>query len=219
MSALNRWLIAFAATAAVVVVCYFWVDRQVALLAHAHTGERETFARFTHIPDPLIPAASALFIFCGLWVFAGKPASRFITAVALASISLIVSETIKSGLKFVFGRLWPDTWVQNNPSFIHDGAYGFYFFHGGPGYASFPSGHTTVTCALISVLWILYPYWRPFYAAIVAAVVVGLIGANYHYVSDVIAGGFLGTSTGWMTVALWRAPGRTVAAQADSPSD
>jgi membrane-associated phospholipid phosphatase len=123
----------------------------------------------------------------------------------MCSISLIVAETIKSGLKFFFGRLWPDTWVNNNPSFIHDGAYGFYLFHGGGGYASFPSGHTTATCALISVLWILYPGFRPLYGAVVLAVAVGLIGANYHFLSDVIAGGFLGTSTGWMTVSLWRA--------------
>lgn len=204
-SALVRWLIALAITAVAVVVCYFWVDRPLALLAHAYTGERETFARFTHIPDPLIPLASVAFVLCGLWTFAGRPMTRPVTAGALCGISLIVAETIKSELKFVFGRLWPDTWVQNNPSFIHDGAYGFFFFHGGHGYASFPSGHTTVTCALISVLWILYPYWRPFYAAIVMAVAVGLIGANYHFLGDVIAGAFLGTSTGWMTVALWRA--------------
>jgi membrane-associated phospholipid phosphatase len=203
--ALQRWLIGLLLTTAAVVVCYLWVDRPLALLAHAHTGERETFARFTHIPDPFIPVASAVFVVCGLWVFAGRLLARPMIVGALASISVIVAETIKSGLKFAFGRLWPDTWVQNNPSFIHDGAYGFFFFHGGPGYASFPSGHTTVTCALISVLWILYPYWRPFYAAIVLAVAVGLIGANYHFLSDVIAGGFLGTSTGWMTVAIWRA--------------
>jgi membrane-associated phospholipid phosphatase len=123
----------------------------------------------------------------------------------LCSISLIVTETIKNGLKFAFGRLWPDTWVANNPSFIHDGAYGFNFFHGGPGYAAFPSGHTAVTCAVISVLWMLYPRWRPLYGATVLAVAVGLIGANYHFISDVIAGGFVGTSIGWMTVAIWRA--------------
>jgi hypothetical protein len=91
-----------------------------------------------------------------------------VTAGALCSISLIVAETIKSQLKFACGRLWPETWVANNPSFIHDGAYGFNLFHGGAGYASFPSGHTAATC-------------------------------------DVIAGGFVGTSTGWMTVALWQA--------------
>ena len=202
--AFRRWLIGLLATVVAVAICYLWLDRPLALLAHAHSGERETFARFTHIPDPFIPTACVVFVACGLWVFAGRILSRPIAASALASISVIVAETIKGGLKFVFGRLWPDTWVQNNPSFIHDGAYGFNFFHGGPGYASFPSGHTTVTCALISVLWILYPYWRPFYAAIVLAVAVGLIGANYHFLSDVIAGGFLGTSTGWMTVAIWR---------------
>jgi len=202
--ALQRWLIGLLVTVIAVVICYQWIDRPLALFAHAHTGERETFARFTHIPDPFIPVASVVFIACGLWVFAGRVLTRPMGVGALASISVIVAETIKGGLKFAFGRLWPDTWVQNNPSFIHDGAYGFNFFHGGPGYASFPSGHTTVTCALISVLWIFYPYWRPFYAAIVLTVAVGLIGAHYHFLSDVIAGGFLGASTGWMTVAIWR---------------
>jgi membrane-associated phospholipid phosphatase len=95
--------------------------------------------------------------------------------------------------------------VQNNPSFIRDGAYGFNFFHGGPGYASFPSGHTAATCAVISVLWIMVPKWRPLYALVVLAVAAGLIGANYHFLSDVIAGGFVGSSTGWMTAALWQA--------------
>jgi membrane-associated phospholipid phosphatase len=95
--------------------------------------------------------------------------------------------------------------VQNNPSFIHDGAYGFNLFHGGLGYASFPSGHMAATCAVVSVLWIMVPKWRPFYALIVLAVAAGLVGANYHFLSDVIAGGFVGASTGWMTVALWQA--------------
>ena len=65
-----------------------------------------------------------------------------------------MAETIKNGLKFVFGRTWPETWVNNNPSFIRDGVYGFNWFHGGAGYASFPSGHMSVTCALAAVLWI-----------------------------------------------------------------
>jgi hypothetical protein len=32
--------------------------------------------------------------------------------------------------------------------------------------------------------------------------VVGLIGADYHFVSDIVAGGFLGASAGWMTVLI-----------------
>jgi membrane-associated phospholipid phosphatase len=148
----------------------------------------------------------------GLWALAGRPLSNLVAVGVLCSISLIVGETTKSLLKFVFGRLWADTWVQNNPSFLHDGAYGFNFFHGGAGYASFPSGHTAATCAVISVLWMLYPKLRPLFALAVLAVAVGLIGANYHFLSDVIAGGFVGSSTGWMTVALWQARGRAPAA-------
>ncbi len=203
MTAIQRWLLAFLLTAVVVVVCYRWVDRPLALLVHAQNTHHDTFERLTHIPDLLIPLASVAFVVCGLWILAGWPVPNVLVAGALCSISLIVAETIKSELKFVFGRLWPDTWVKNNPSFIHDGAYGFNFFHGGPGYASFPSGHTAATCALISVLWTLYPKLRPLCVLIVLAVAVGLIGANYHFLSDVIAGGFVGVSTGWMTVTFW----------------
>jgi membrane-associated phospholipid phosphatase len=117
-----------------------------------------------------------------------------------------MAEAIKNQLKFAFGRTWPDTWVNDNPSFIHDGVFGFNPFHGGPGYMSFPSGHLSLTCAIVSVLWIMYPAFRPFYAAVVLAVVVGLVGANYHFLSDIIAGGFVGTSTGWMMTAFWRLP-------------
>lgn len=205
MTALQRWLLALLLTAVAVAVCYLWVDRPLALLAHAHSTRRETFASITHLPDPLLPLAAISFVALGLWVFTGRQLNKFARAGLLSSTSLIVGEAIKNGLKFVFGRLWPDTWVQNNPSFIHDGAFGFNFFHGGAGYASFPSGHTTATCALISVLWIIYPKLRALYALAVAAVAIGLIGANFHFLSDVIAGGFVGTSTGWMTVALWRA--------------
>jgi membrane-associated phospholipid phosphatase len=56
----------------------------------------------------------------------------------------------------------------------------------------------------MSVLWIYYPQWRALYALVVAAVVAGLIGANYHFLSDIIAGGFVGCSSGWMATALWR---------------
>jgi membrane-associated phospholipid phosphatase len=205
MTAIQRWLLALLLTVVAVIICYLWLDRPLALFVHSRAAHRETFDRLTHIPDLLIPLAATAFVALGLWVLAGRPMSKAVAVAALCSISLIVTETIKNGLKFAFGRLWPDTWVQNNPSFIHDGAYGFNFFHGGGGYASFPSGHTAATCALISVLWILYPKLRSLYALIVLAVAVGLIGANYHFLSDVIAGGFVGSSTGWMTVALWQA--------------
>ncbi len=204
MGAIQRWLLSLLATAVAVVIAYLWIDRPIALVAHHQLAHHETFVQLTHIPDPFMPLAVIAFVVLGLWRLSGRALTRLQATAAIASISLVMTEATKNLLKYVFGRTWPETWVRNNPSFIHDGAYGFNPFHGGQGFASFPSGHTAVTCAVISVLWIAYPTWRPLYALAVAAVAVGLIGANYHFLSDVIAGGFVGVSTGWMATALWR---------------
>src|SRR5665647_1291423 len=207
MTAMQRWLLILAITVSAVVISYLWLDRPVALLAHAQLPQHEAFAQLTHIPDPLIPLGVVTFVGLGLWSFSGRTLSKNQTATLVCSISLIMAEATKNQLKFLFGRTWPDTWVQNNPSFIRDGAYGFNLFHGGAGFASFPSGHSAVTCAVISVLWIFYPKLRAIYLFVVFAVVIGLIGANYHFLSDIIAGAFVGVSTGWMTTALWQTRG------------
>jgi membrane-associated phospholipid phosphatase len=113
-----------------------------------------------------------------------------------------MADAIKDQLKFMFGRTWPETWVENNPSFIRDGVYGFNWFHGGAGYRSFPSGHMAVTCAVVGVIWIWYPRLRPLCAFVALAVAGGLIGADYHFLSDILAGSYVGISTAWMTTAL-----------------
>jgi len=204
MPAIQRWLASLVAIVAATTISYQWLDRPISLFAHGRLIQNETYSELTHIPDPFIPIAVVVFVAIGLWILANRPLPKFVTTMLLSSISVILAEAIKDQLKFVFGRTWPDTWVQNNPSFIHDNVYGFNFFHGGPGYMSFPSGHLSLTCAIISVFWIAYPKFRPFYAAIVLAVVVGLVGANYHFLSDIIAGGFVGASTGWMVMAMWQ---------------
>jgi membrane-associated phospholipid phosphatase len=86
--------------------------------------------------------------------------------------------------------------VQNNPSLIRDGVHNFNPFHGGPGFAAFPSGHMVAICAIMSAFWIQHPRFRLIYAICIATVFIGELGANYHFVSALIAGGFLGFSAG-----------------------
>ncbi len=203
MTAFQRWLSYFAGTVLAVVITYQWVDRPVSLFAHDNLAQYRIFVRLTYIPEPFIPAAALVFLGLGLWLIAKRTLPRCAATVLICSISLMAAESTKNQLKYVFGRFWPETWVQNNPSFIRDGAYGFNFLHGGPGYASFPSGHLAVTCAVVSVLWICYPKFWPLYILPVVAVSVGLGGANYHFVSDMIAGGFIGVTTGWIATAIW----------------
>jgi membrane-associated phospholipid phosphatase len=62
-------------------------------------------------------------------------------------------------------------------------------------------------CFAMTVLWICYPRLRAVYVLLIAVVATGLMGANYHFLSDVIAGGFLGVSIGYFAIALWEAGG------------
>jgi membrane-associated phospholipid phosphatase len=202
-SHLKQWGIAFAATVVAVAVAYALLDRPIAFYSAAHFAKKPWFDALTQIPEYLGRFGILVFVVSGTYGLIGRPLPRPLAVLLTSSVSLVVAAAVKEALKFAFGRTWPETWVQNNPSLIRDGVYGFNPFHGGQGYASFPSGHTTATCAFVAVLWICCPRFRAVYAVVVAAVVIGLLGADYHFLSDTIAGGFLGWLTGWTAVQLW----------------
>jgi membrane-associated phospholipid phosphatase len=210
MRTARTWSVAFVLTIAGVVVSYFWLDRPIAQFAHDQTQQFRLFELLTRIPEFMIPVVLVFIVALGLRALLGRSLTRIETVLTLAGASLSIVEIIKDQLKFAFGRTWPETWVRNNPSFIHDGVYGFNPFHGGAGFASFPSGHTAASCAILSVFWICYPRFRGGYALAIALVGIGLVGADFHFLGDVIAGGFLGTLIGWLTVAIWEAGARPV---------
>jgi len=106
---------------------------------------------------------------------------------------------LKQLLKWGCGRTWPETWQENNPSLIAGGVYGFHPFHWGVAYDSFPSGHAAVICSVTWILWLGYPRWRWWYAMVCFCPCAALVGMNYHFVGDVLAGVILGCMTGaWM---------------------
>lgn len=53
-----------------------------------------------------------------------------------------------------------------------------------------------------AVLWQVWPGLRMLWGALVAIVVVGLILGNYHFVSDTIAGLFVGAGIGLAVTKL-----------------
>ena len=208
MSRVRNWGIAFGLTSLTIAICYVAADRPLVLLVHAWLAQFKPFFVFlTRVPEPF-PVVATLIV-AGLCVrsLTGRPLSRPYAVALLWSLSLLVTTVIDRQLKFAFGRTWPETWVNNNPSFIQDGAYGFNPFHGGAGFAAFPSGHMAAICVAASVLWICYPRLQGVYALLVAVVTIGLIGANFHFLGEVIAGGFLGVSIGCLAIALWEAGG------------
>ena len=213
-----RWTMALLLTALLVAISYQWLDRPIAYFAHARFHNEPLFVWLTQIPEVFAPLAVVAFIVLGLRALVERPLNRLEAVLLLCALSLVVATAIKNQLKFLFGRTWPETWVRDNPSLIRDGVYGFHPFHGGIGFESFPSGHTTGVTAVMSVLWICYPRFRILYALIVAVVLIGLIGADFHFLSDCIAGAFIGASTGWIVVKLWETGGRAPVTRGNSMS-
>jgi membrane-associated phospholipid phosphatase len=179
-----------------------WLDRPLSTWSHQHLHDVAVFVWMTQIVEPLPLVAVAGLAVIAAAVVAGwrpGPRSRVLLACCLA---VLVAGAIKEELKFVFGRTWPETWVNGNPSWIGNGTFTFSAFHGGRGWASFPSGHTSVMAAPMAVLWQSLPQWRWLWSVPVIIVACGLLGADYHWLSDIIAGGCVGAATGAGMVAL-----------------
>jgi membrane-associated phospholipid phosphatase len=218
----SRIAIAAATCAILVGVSTKLVDRPVATWVHAHLGD-ERFGWFTanyegHLlrlgPFSLMASpAQALeqltaFVFAVLAIAAlagWRPGIRGRIVLALC-FSVFAVMGVTSAAKTVFGRTWPESWLGDNPSWIRDSVFGFFPFHQGAGWGSFPSGHTAVITATATILWLVLPLLRIVWVMLIALVVIGLIGANYHFVSDIIGGLYLGVAMGLGIAALMLSP-------------
>jgi membrane-associated phospholipid phosphatase len=201
----RAWVIGAVSSAALVLLSYLFLDRTLATLSHDHLHGIEWFVWLTYIPEPFVLVACAALVIAASRRIAGASIGWLDDLMLRAGISVIVASAIKDQLKWVFGRTWPETWINANPSYFGDGSYGFHPFAGGVAYSSFPSGNTSLILSFVSVLWILCPRMRWLSVALAVAVPVGLIGADYHWLSDIIAGGAFGTAVGVVAATLGRA--------------
>jgi membrane-associated phospholipid phosphatase len=186
-----------------VIVCYFYVDRPVAWFVHNHRFYSDKILVWApRISDWLTYLVIVAIIgVVASWIW--RPGGAIRTLLVAIALNLVATNAIKSGLKCVFGRTWPETWTDHNPSLIADGVYGFHPFHFSNAYQSFPSGHAAAAFALISILWLSYPRWRWIYAIAGGIACFALVGLNFHFVSDVIAGAMLGSTTGFYATWLF----------------
>jgi membrane-associated phospholipid phosphatase len=170
-----------------------FADRPIAAFMFAHFHDsRAPFVTLTHLVDWVEVAASLLLIWSLAQSLRGRPFGPGGQIALRTSLAVFVAIGAKDMLKIAFGRTWPETFVCGNPSFIRDAAYGFAPFHGGQGWASFPSGHDAVICAAAGALWVLAPRGRPLYLLAAALVSAGLLGADYHWLSDILGGALVG---------------------------
>lgn len=206
-SSARRFLLAVLSFALLIGLTVAFVDRPLASWVSVHLHDVGLFKSLTLLAEPLAPLASAGLAGAGLAAVAGWRPGRWGRVAIACGLAVLVTLAVKGQLKFAFGRTWPETWIDNNPSWIANGVFAFQPFHGGQGWTSFPSGHTSLIAAPMAVLWWAVPRWRWLYATAVALVGIGLVGADYHWLSDVVAGAYLGAAVGTAMLALVGAGG------------
>ncbi|MGA2618354.1 MAG: phosphatase PAP2 family protein [Thermoguttaceae bacterium] len=200
----RRWAVAIPVVGLLIVLCYFFVDRPVARFVHDHPPFPEALVEWSALLSDWPYIAAGLVVTGAVaWRFCQR-AGRLQTVLMALAASLATSVVLKQLLKWVFGRTWPKTQVGGAPSWIGSSAYGFHPFHFGSGYASFPSGHAALVCSVLSVLWHTHPRWRWLWAVLGLVLCVALVGMNFHFVGDVLAGALLGCITGSAMTALFR---------------
>jgi membrane-associated phospholipid phosphatase len=178
-----------------VLICYLWIDRPVAFFVYRHRINAIRAFRWLTYPPPEVQNWSALVVTILMVRRAWGPFLRWQKVLLVACISLIVADDFRISLGDVFGRYWPETWTHDNPSLIGTGTYGFHPFQRGDDIGSFPSGHACRILAFAMVWVIATPRSRNVQVVAIvlcAPMLVSLVAMNYHFVSDVIAGGLLG---------------------------
>jgi membrane-associated phospholipid phosphatase len=199
---LRRTAWAVAACTAVVVICYYYVDRPVAFFVHEHRIARFDELRWLTEPPPLVQSWSPLVVVMLLIRRAGGSWRRWQHVLFVACVSLIVADQFRESLGDLFGRYWPETWHNNNPSLIGTGAYGFHPFQVGDDVGSFPSGHSARIVGFASVFWLAMPGVRWLCALLTIPMLIALVGMDYHFVGDVVAGSTLGGIIGVFACTL-----------------
>lgn len=122
--------------------------------------------------------------------------SPFREATALACLTSICAYAINdSMLKLLFG-------VANPAAVMHGSQHVFNLLSGSSN-SSFPSGHMVLAGAFAGVFMRLYgSSTLPLSALLLVAAVLLIVG-DWHFVSDVIAGIFVGVSAGLLAGEVW----------------
>ena len=198
----SRLVIAALSCVTLVSLSIAFVDRPLALLMHRLFHRSYWLLPLAGIGQiPLSLAGPALIVAALAAWFGWRPARRGWTLIT-CGVAVVIASSCKDMLKEAFGRTWPESWLGDNPSLIRDGVYGFSPFHGGEGWSSFPSGHTAAIGAVAGVLWSRAPQLRWLWALLVLLTATGLVADTYHFLGDVIAGGYLGFACGRATLAV-----------------
>ncbi|MGB6452005.1 MAG: phosphatase PAP2 family protein [Steroidobacteraceae bacterium] len=189
------WLLSFGVCAAVVALSFVHMDVPIALLC-AKVGRFLSPLNVAFGASVILSLESAVVLGLILARVVRGHLSRFGEALAIACLASICSYGINGAvLKPFFG--------VPIPAAVIEGTRHTFNFLMGSGMSSFPSGHMILAGAFAGVFMRLHraSVW-PLSAMLVLAAGLLVVG-DWHFLSDVIAGTFVGVSAGILAGEVW----------------
>lgn len=194
--AVGLWCLLCAAALAATAAAMHWLDRPLALYFAANASQM----------NPLGEGLSSEMLIAGeMTVIIALAVTRILhgslpkpgKALLLACCASLCAFAVNDGmLKEIFGRPNPNLYLfAATPPHFH-------FLHG-TRQSSFPSGHMAMAGAFAIALARIYP--RTLIAFVVLLCLAGalLVVGDWHFLSDVLAGVFLGGTAGFVAGELW----------------
>jgi membrane-associated phospholipid phosphatase len=178
------YLASLPAVFAIILLCYFFVDRKVAEFFWAIPADaavKQLFAALSYMGEAqyyLVPPLILYVLLRKRFAYAAQASLFVFSTVALSGIAVNI-------LKFVFGRVRPELYFKEN-------LFGFDWFHYGHSFASFPSCHSATAFGAWLAFSLIAPGYRWFFITVGVLIASSRVVLTAHYVSDVIGGIYVG---------------------------
>ena len=187
------------------VYCYRYLDRSIALAIYKiFPFTRADIIPFTHFVRHVTNFAYLGFVIIFIIFYFIQKIFGFRTKLCIflkeLFINIITSYCIIHFLKYVLGRVSVRNGSNYKMEVIAD--YSRYGFHMFSNHSSFPSGHITlITTAMVTLLF-FYPKFRTGCIGIIILSSALVLYLDLHYLSDIIAGLYLGITIPFCTHIL-----------------
>ena len=202
LSSAKKFVLVSVTTFILVILCVLFLDQPIALYVY-HSDPIRSFIHMllgvikinssstdNEIPDLLMPMTLGVTLvsWIAYWLRAHRGIyDRHTYFFKMVGVTVPLAFMGKAITKFIFGRIDTPVWVSNPRIDIS-----FHWFNGVDMYHGFPSGHMAVLTPLFIALWHFYPRLRLLWGTVLAGLGIALVLTYYHFVSDVIAGAYLG---------------------------
>jgi membrane-associated phospholipid phosphatase len=192
----RTWLLCLLICTLAAAVSFVYLDVPVAHRVYGIFGPGKGGLATGFASDVLLSVEAAVVLALVILRITHGHLSPFREASALACLTSICAYAINdSALKPLFG--------VPGPAAVMRGSHHAFHFLSGFSDCSFPSGHMILAGAFAGVFMRLYRRSvRPLSALLFVAAVLLVVG-DWHFVSDIIAGTFLGVSAGLLGGEVW----------------